>query len=444
VRSILVILFALTVLSAVCLGQWTEPSDVGVDTALLGYVFSFQLAAASGDTLWALYSTFTGFRDTNYAFGHWSMGDSWSDARALAVDTTVFHLSSGVDPLGRIWLSWYNGNYLVFGDTWGIWTRVHDSLGWGSVRLALRGPGSAMEFPRGQYFAADGHGNWYMGICEEHAPLPDLYTSALYSRLQGDTWIWPLAIARGAGDPVDLDYGLPVLVARPDTGFWAVYSRSARYEQDKVLIDHLVPDSACINCTELRNLEGWTATGDSAGQMWVIYVDTLGAAWSITYDTGGEKDRRLVTTDRRSGPAVCTDQLGWVWLFWAQSDTTLLVSHNGGNGWSAPEAVTSKTGYPVDIVSDRHGRIYVCFRDTQGKYWTCYRTSRPGIGSDEAMKRLATGHRATVVHALPRDVVIFDALGRRVLNPRPGVLFVREPSAGGGRPSAIHKVVITR
>jgi hypothetical protein len=38
--------------------------------------------------------------------------------------------------------------------------------------------------------------------------------------------------------------------------------------------------------------------------------------------------------------------------------------------------------------------------------------------------------------------VVFDAMGRRVLNPRSGVLFVREPSAVGGRPSAVSKVIV--
>ena len=40
--------------------------------------------------------------------------------------------------------------------------------------------------------------------------------------------------------------------------------------------------------------------------------------------------------------------------------------------------------------------------------------------------------------------LVFDAMGRRVLNLRPGVLFVRE-SVGGERPAAgVRKVVVTR
>ena len=116
---------------------------------------------------------------------------------------------------------------------------MHDSVGWGPARLALLGPSDFMGFPYGQSFAADKHGNWYMGIREQSwGTFP--YESAMYSRFQGDTWIWPVTIAEG-DDYIGLDYGLPLLVARPDTGFWVVYSRSADYQQNRVLIDHLAP-----------------------------------------------------------------------------------------------------------------------------------------------------------------------------------------------------------
>jgi len=49
---------------------------------------------------------------------------------------------------------------------------------------------------------------------------------------------------------------------------------------------------------------------------------------------------------------------------------------------------------------------------------------------------------ATVTRILPQGAVVFDAMGRRVLNPRSGILFVREPSAIGRGPSAVTKVVI--
>jgi len=43
-----------------------------------------------------------------------------------------------------------------------------------------------------------------------------------------------------------------------------------------------------------------------------------------------------------------------------------------------------------------------------------------------------------------KSSVVFDAMGRRMLNPRSGVLFIREPSAVGGQPSVVREVVIAR
>ncbi len=274
-----------------------------------------------------------------------------------------------------------------------------------------------------------------MGINESGGLMPHFFSHALYSQFHGDTWTEPGYIAGGLDS---LYYGLPSLVARPDTGLWAVYLRSVPGEEDRVLVDHLIPYSSCVWWGVFYHVAGWTATGDWAGQLWFIYVDTLGAVRSITCGVEGERRRQLVTDNHRwVAPQVCTDAMGWVWAFWARSDTSLVASCNWGNNWSEPEVVTNMHGYPEDIVSDQHGRIYVCFRDTQGKYWTCYRILRPGIGDDAAVKRPAVRRGASVVNILPRDSVYFDAMGRRVASPGSGVYFVREAQA-----QTVRKVVL--
>jgi hypothetical protein len=428
-------------LAALASGQWSVPADVGVDTAL-HYAYDFQLVAASGDTLWAFYRTDDYWPDTNHAFAHWSTGDFWSGPQVLVSDMSLYHLAAGVDPQGRVWLSWYNGEYLVDGDTWGIWTRVRDSLGWQPVRLALPGPEGVMAFPAGQYFAADKHGTWYMGICEEHAPLPDLYTSALYSRFQGDTWNWPRVIAQGYGSPAYVDYGLPSLVARPDTGLWAVYEHWTTMGAGRLLVDHLVPDTT-LPVAHLDSSDYHAATADSSGHLWIVFLDPAGTLWSATFDTGGVIDRRIVTTDRRwSEPMVCTDPLGWVWTCWTRSDTTPVVSYNRGNGWSTPEAVTDLAATAADITSDRNGRIYVGFRDMQYRCLTSYRTSRPGIENEPKPQVPSRKLAATIIGSLPVGAVAFDAMGRRVLNPKSGVYFLRVND--GWSPARVRKVVIQR
>jgi hypothetical protein len=445
--------YAFVLLAVVCSlssvhAQWSVPAYVGIDTTLHS-LDGFQLAAG-GDTLWLFYDGSRDFNDTTHALAHWSTGDSWSAPETLVTAKLMYCLSSGVDPQRRLWLSWYNGGWPILGgeecqradDTWGIWTRVHDSLGWCPVRLALLACSDYLDYPLDLSFAADRNGNWYMGICNECLAF---YTSALYSRFEGDTWSWPRIIARGYGDPLDIDYRLLSLVARPDTGFWAVYTKSAKYTESSVLVDHLIPDSSCVNITALHNIPSFAATGDSAGQMWIVYVDTLGAIRSITYDVDGERRRQLVTDDHyRVAFEVCTDPDGWVWAFWSRGDTTPVVSCNWGNNWSEPEAVTSKKGYPVDVVSDQHGRVYVCFRDKQGSYWTCYRAARPGIDGAKGSRLHAIDCAASVVRVLAPDRVVFDAMGRRVVNPRSGVFFVRDEGRGAGGAGQTRKVVLQR
>ena len=70
-----------------------------------------------------------------------------------------------------------------------------------------------------------------------------------------------------------------------------------------------------------------------------------------------------------------------------------------------------------------------------------------GAGIEESPKPRATNHKlaATVVRSLPQGVVAFDAMGRRVANPRSGIYFVREePQASSHKPQAVRKVVIQR
>lgn len=71
-----------------------------------------------------------------------------------------------------------------------------------------------------------------------------------------------------------------------------------------------------------------------------------------------------------------------------------------------------------------------------------------GSGVEESYKAQASdrGPAATVIRNLPAGSAAFDAMGRRVLDPKPGLYFVRERSAVGGQPSAVavRKVVITK
>ncbi len=68
-----------------------------------------------------------------------------------------------------------------------------------------------------------------------------------------------------------------------------------------------------------------------------------------------------------------------------------------------------------------------------------------GAGVQETMndERATRDVRPTVIRSLPAGVVAFDAMGRRVLNPRAGICFVREAQAQA-QAQAVRKVIVTR
>jgi hypothetical protein len=62
---------------------------------------------------------------------------------------------------------------------------------------------------------------------------------------------------------------------------------------------------------------------------------------------------------------------------------------------------------------------------------------------EESFKPMVRGRKLlpTVIRSLPAGAVAFDAMGRRVANPRSGIYFVREAHA---QAQAARKVIIQR
>jgi hypothetical protein len=219
-----------------------------------------------------------------------------------------------------------------------------------------------------------------MGISEFNAPLPSLYSSAMFSRLDGDTWLWPKVIAEGYGSPVYLDYLAPTLVPRPDTGVWSVCDMHCMGAQE-IHVHHVVPDTA-FGITSFDGTEH-AATADSVGRLWIVYLNDS-ILWSTVLGGDGcHQLREIVSTDVHpvywNRPKVCTDHQGWVWVTWTRTDTTPVVSYNRGNGWTEPEPVTDSVGWAKGITSDSWGRIYVLFRTDWRSLYTVYREYRPGV-----------------------------------------------------------------
>ena len=69
-----------------------------------------------------------------------------------------------------------------------------------------------------------------------------------------------------------------------------------------------------------------------------------------------------------------------------------------------------------------------------------------GTGVEESPKPRASSHKlaATVIRSLPPGAVVFDAMGRRVVSPKPGVYFVRAEGRGVVEASRVYKVIVQR
>ncbi|MBN2466003.1 hypothetical protein JXD38_10325, partial [candidate division WOR-3 bacterium] len=64
---------------------------------------------------------------------------------------------------------------------------------------------------------------------------------------------------------------------------------------------------------------------------------------------------------------------------------------------------------------------------------------------DESPSQKNRGRKlpATVVRSLPQDATAFNALGTRVLSPKPGIYFVKDPQAQA-KAQAVRKVLLVR
>jgi hypothetical protein len=429
-----------------------------------------KLINGPGDTLRVFYVQWMGYRqpvpDTAELRTKWGLGDSWSTPEALERRRLLGSPGVGVDPRSRIWVAWYNGDYLVDmqpdEDTWGIWTCIRDSGRWGVPELAIRGPDTLiMNFPAGQSFAADRDGNWYMGIQEETAPYPDLFQSAMYSRLEADTWIWPRDIARGWGSPLEECHYLPALVPHPDSGFWTVHGRSSAHSPSAVMTGRLVGDSVY---EDMLVSPAWApeALRDSLGRLRFVFRNYDGV-YCACFDTAGGHGHEEISTDMElhwMTPHICCDPLGWVWVGWTTADTTPVVCYQRPGGWwSNPEPVTDFTGWLMGLTADSDGRVYAMFRTDWYNWYTTYRQDRPGVVEKRpvATSPLQTATVARGVLMLPdrTDADLLDIIGRKVMDLRPGendirhlapgVYFVRRPETEDGRPgAAVRKVVIQR
>jgi hypothetical protein len=67
-----------------------------------------------------------------------------------------------------------------------------------------------------------------------------------------------------------------------------------------------------------------------------------------------------------------------------------------------------------------------------------------GVEESSGPRVLSHGLRPTVIRSLPQGAVAFDATGRKVMNPRAGVYFLRDKERGAGGAGETRKVILQR
>jgi len=194
-------------------------------------------------------------------------------------------------------------------------------------------------------------------------------------------------------------------------------------------------------------LHGWTGGGQISAPVsgWVHRTTDGGATWS---------DRLIETPAPVRAVLFLNDTLGFAVGGNVYSGAGFIYSTvNGGDSWrldvntgAEMKGIDYKVvGDSIDVwcsgfnsSSDFTGRIYktrIAVTGTGIGEW--------GVGSGRSGSRAFV--QPTVLRRLPAGAVAFDAMGRRVLNPKAGVYFVRgEPQASSRKPQAIRKVVVTR
>ena len=189
------------------------------------------------------------------------------------------------------------------------------------------------------------------------------------------------------------------------------------------------------------SLHGWTGGGQISAPVsgWVHRTTDGGATWSGRLIETPEPIRSVLFLNDTLGFAVGGNHFTGVGAIYSTTD--------GGDSWRQD----------VNTAAEMEGIDYQLVGDSIDLWCSGFNSSLSGVVYKTRIAPFATGIRESgvgngwsgarslpsVIRRLPPGAVAFDATGRRVLNPKSGIYFVRAAQAQA-QAQAVQKVVIQR
>jgi hypothetical protein len=149
---------------------------------------------------------------------------------------------------------------------------------------------------------------------------------------------------------------------------------------------------------------------------------------------------------RARDAAVQVDSAGRRLMAFVTSDSVLQLAFKTGF-WHFCEVPGISTATRCDLALDEYGQPMIAFEDSAGLSLV-RGTDVVGVkAAPSAEVQAASGGPTILSESSVQSLVskvVFDAQGRRVAQPKPGVYFVRDEGSGAGVVGRTRKVVITR
>jgi len=190
-------------------------------------------------------------------------------------------------------------------------------------------------------------------------------------------------------------------------------------------------------------MRAWSADGSKVIPDPLQLLAKKGEALLVGFGrTGGFSrfDLDSVSPGMALDAGVQVDTAGRKLMAYVTSDSVLRFAYKDTR-WHYREVPGVTTATCCDLALDEYGQPLIAYEDSAG---LSLAHGIDMLGIEESPKPRTPSHKpaATVMRTLPAGAVAFDAMGRRVANPRSGVYFLRSASSVTRNASSVTKVVI--